>query len=267
MKIHRSFLIVAFLSFQVVNFPRTLTAYNRIISLKPNLTEILFSLGAGDKIVGDTTYCKHPPEAQKIEKIGGYSNPNLEKILFLKPDLVVMVPDSTSPRLELAIRRAGIETLILKTDSINDIYDTISQLSKKIDSPEKGDRLIQSLKKQIQSEVSFSCPVKKGIFVVQRNPLIVVGSHTFLSDLLQLASIDNIAGQSKLPYPHLSFDQVLAQRPEIIFDMDPAPATGFWEKYSSLPAVKTKSIIFLTPDLFIPGPRLPEALKQLLCKH
>ncbi len=257
--------------------------YQRLISLKPNLTEILFALGVGDHVVGVTTYCKHPPEALKISKIGGYSNPSLEKILLLKPDLVVMIPDSTSPQLEASIRKAGIATLVLKTNSLEDVYESIEKLGEKIQKGERAQKLVREMKHNmcVSSRESASggdvaisrvnsgdcfaslAMTKKGILVIQRSPLIVVGSGTFLSDLLKFAGIENIAGGSKLAYPRFSMEQLIANSPDVIFDMDTAPDPDFWEKYTSLPAVKNNSVYFLDPDLFVPGPRLPKALKNL----
>ena len=262
MKNYRSFLIVAFLFFQALCFSKTLSAYSRIVSLKPNLTEILFALGAGDRMVGVTTYCKHPPEALKISKIGGYSNPSLEKILLLKPDLVVMIPDSTSPQLEISLQKAWIETLVLKTNSLEDVYGSIEKLGERIQKVEKAQKIVKEMKEKMLNFPKEKFP-KKGILVIQRNPLMVVGSGTFLSDLLKLARIENIAGGSKLAYPRFSMEQLIAHSPDVIFDMDTAPDPFFWKKYTSLPAVKNNSVYFLDPDLFVPGPRLPKALEKL----
>lgn len=245
--------------------PFSAEGYERIVSLKPGFTEILFALGLGEKVVGVTDYCKYPPEARKKPKIGGYSNPALEKILELRPDLVGMTPDTTPPKIESAIQRAGIETLVVKTNTLQDIYEAIQTVANRTGVPAKGSELVDTIKVQIHREQKrVPQTSKKGMIVIQRSPLIVVGSRNFLDDLMKIARIENIAGHSALPYPQYSMEVVLEQRPEVIVDIDPAPAGDFWSRYASLPAVQSGSVFHLPPDLFVPGPRVPETLAVLM---
>jgi len=129
--------------------PQTAAAksYQRIISFRPNVTEILFALGLGPKVVGVTEFSHYPPEVEKIEKIGGYFNRSLEKILSLKPDLIILVPDATTAKIESALKRSNIETLTLHADSVEDVYDSIQKIADANDIPEKGKALVT----QIQS--------------------------------------------------------------------------------------------------------------------
>ena len=98
--------------------------------------------------------------------------------------------------------------------------------------------------------------------VVQRRPLIVAGGGTFLDDLLKKARVENLAGSSKLPYPHYSMESVISHHPDVILDLDISPQDDFWQRYPSL----IDSVERLDPDFFIPGPRLPEALSVLIEK-
>ncbi len=241
-------------------------AYERIISFRPNVTEILFALGLGDRVVGVTDFCKYPPEAQKIEKIGGYFNRSLEKILDLKPDLVVLVPDATTAKIESALRRAGIEILTLRADSIEDVSQSIRAIAQKTEIPEKGEALVREIQGRMAEEAKkiASLPRRRTLLVIQRRPLITAGGGTFLDSLVTLAGGDNISGSSKLPYPQFSMESVLARAPEVIIDFDTSDPGDFWTRYPSLPAVKNGAVKHLSPELFVPGPRLPQALTLLI---
>jgi len=229
--------------------------YRRIVSFRPNVTEILFALGLGPKVVGVTTFCTHPPEAQKIEKIGGYANRSLEKILSLKPDLAVLVPDATTHKLESALARAGIDVLVVKADSIADIEASIRAIAQAAQVPERGETLVADLKQSMDRFTRPRGSNGKALLIIQRRPLIVAGSGTFLSELIDRSGFENIAGSSTLPYPNFSLEAVIARAPDVIFDLDATEPGDYWSRYK---------VIRLSPDLFVPGPRIPEALKALI---
>ncbi len=248
--------------------PQTVNAksYQRIISFRPNVTEILFALGLGDKVVGVTEFTHYPPEAEKIEKIGGYFNRSLEKILSLKPDLIILVPDATTAKIESALRRSRIDMLVLSADSVDDVYDAIQKIADANDIPDKGKALVAQIQSQMEakSRIVRNLPKKKTLLVIQRRPLITAGGGTFLDQLLTLAGGENIAGSSRLPYPQFSLESVITRAPEVIIDFDTSEPGDFWSRYDAIPAVKNGKVRYLKPDLFIPGPRLPQALDLLI---
>jgi iron complex transport system substrate-binding protein len=260
----RSLRLAVFLLF--LSFPSLAFPYDRIISFRPNVTEILFSLGLGGKVVGVTTFCRYPPEAQKIEKIGGYFNRSLEKVLSLKPDLVVMVPDATTSKVQAALKHSGIEVLVVKADSITDVESAIRTIASKTGISNQGESLIQDMHRRRETLLKSveELPRKKALMVIQRRPLIAAGGGTFLDDLLKDAGLENIAGASSLPYPHFSLETFIARAPEVIIDLDPSDAGDYWSRYPSIPAVKNGAVARLPPDLFVPGPRIPDALKALI---
>ncbi len=238
----------------------------RIISFRPNVTEILFALGLGPKVVGVTDFCRYPPKAEKIEKIGGYFNRRLEKILSLKPDLVILVPDATTAKIESALKRSGIETLVLRADSIEDVYDSIEKIAEAGVVSERGKALIARIRTDMEAKSRAARPLskKKVLLVIQRRPLITAGGGTFLDRLLVLAGGENIAASSKLPYPQFSMEAVVARAPEVIIDFDASDPGDFWDRHASIPAVKNGAVRRLKPDLFVPSPRLPQALQLLI---
>jgi iron complex transport system substrate-binding protein len=247
-------------------FPSLAFSYERIVSFRPNVTEILFALGLGPKVVGVTTFCKYPPEARKIEKIGGYFNRSLEKILTLKPDLVVLVPDATTPKIEAALHRSGVEVLVVKADTMPDVERAIRDIGTKTGTSPSAESLIADMNRKRDDLMKYrkDGPKKKALLVIQRRPLIAAGGGTFLDDLLKDAGLENIAGSSSLPYPHFSLETAIARSPDVIIDLDPSDAGDYWSRYPSMKAVKNGAVTKLPPDLFVPGPRIPEALKALV---
>ncbi|QQR81627.1 MAG: cobalamin-binding protein [Deltaproteobacteria bacterium] len=255
----------SFLFFYLLLFTQEASAYSRLISLKPSATEMIFALGAGDRLVGVTTYCKHPAEAEKIAKVGGYSNPNLEKIISLKPDLVILIPDATSPRVYEALQRAHIETLVLKGKTLHDIFDDLKTLGEKLDVANKAQSLVEKLQTEIKS-IPQTEHKQTAYMVVQRNPLIIAGRGTFLSELMSLAGLKNLGDQASLPYPRLSLEILLQKNPDMILDIDATPEENFWGKFPTLKAYKNKKIFFFDANLFIPSTQIVETLKTVIHK-
>ena len=117
------------------------SAPHRIVSVAPSITEILFALGAGNQVVGVTTYCNYPEAAKAKPKIGGYTTPSLEAILALRPDQVIMM--NNRPDVAQKLRHAGIDVVELQTENLAGIYESIQVISEKIGAPERGRSLIQ----------------------------------------------------------------------------------------------------------------------------
>ncbi len=235
------------------------SAYDRIVSTRPNVTEILFALGLGKRVVGVTQFCNYPEAAKKIAKIGGYQNRSFEKILSLRPDLVVIVPDATTSKLETFLQRAGIAVLTVPADSLADIYASIRMIADANDMADAGESLTRKIQEDLkkQHDAIAVQSRKKTMIVLQQHPLIAAGPSTFLGEILTLAGGDNIVS-SKLPYPQLGYEFILERRPDLIVDIDANPegrtSKPFW----------TGPTVTLPPDLFIPGPRVGEALAQLI---
>ena len=160
-------------------------APHRIVSVAPSITEILFALGAGDQVVGDTNYCNYPEAAKTKAKIGGFTTPSIEAILKLAPDLVFMTKDR--PDVAELLRNSGSkDVVIVKPDNIAGIYQSIRTIADKIGESDRGEALIQSIDKDIHQTAgpSVRMPRPKFCLVVGRTPgkvadLIVVGRGTY----------------------------------------------------------------------------------------
>ena len=251
---------------------------HRIVSVAPSITEILFALGAGDQVVGVTTYCKYPEVAKTRPKIGGYTTPNVEAILALRPDQVFMVKNR--PDVAQKLRSTGIDVLEIQADNLSGIYDSIQKISEKIGVPARGRSLIESIERQLKevSEKPAAGPKTRVLFVVGRTPgtvldLSVVGHGSYLSELIALAGGENVFADAVVPYPQVSMEEVIRRNPDVIIDMghneimtdvQKQTVKQLWKRYSFLRAVKQDKVFPISADYFVtPGPRVVQAVRDI----
>jgi iron complex transport system substrate-binding protein len=255
----------------------------RIVSTTPSITELLFALGLGDHVVGVTRFCKYPPEAQKIAKIGDYINPNIEVIAALKPDLVVVQKNPV----RLAERLNALHLHTLEIDEENStledgLYKSIRAVGDATATSGRAAQLVQSIRTGLESvhtEAARYKPVRM-MFVVGRSPhrldgLIVVGRASYLNEVIAIAGGENIFRDSVAPYPEISLESVIARNPEVIVDIgdeDDDMVTEqhkreiltLWSRVPSISAVKQHRVLALAPDMFlVPGPRVVQAAQSL----
>jgi len=254
-------------------------ASHRIVSTAPSVTEILFALGAGDQVVGDTLYCNYPEAAKSKPKIGGYATPSIELILALNPDLVFV--NDTQTNVVAALRQTGrIDVITLHPDSVPGIYRSIQTIAEKIGMPERGTRLVQSIDNEIHQNTGRTnrAPKPKVLFVVGRTPgtvagLVVVGRGSYLNELIELAGGVNAATDVVVQYPRFSFEEVIRRDPDIILDMghdhivtesERQVVKQVWQKYFFLRAVRHDAVFPISGEYFVtPGPRVGEAVREL----
>jgi iron complex transport system substrate-binding protein len=251
---------------------------HRIISVAPSITEILFALGAGDQVVGVTTYCRYPEAAKVKPKIGGYTTPSVEAIFALRPDLVVMT--KTRPDVAQKLQHAGIGVLEVQPENLAGIYESIQLISEKIGAPARGRTLIQSIQKDLQ--VAAAGPIigtkPRVLFIVGRTPgtvldLSVAGRGSYLSELIGLAGAENVFADASLPYPQVSMEEVIQRNPDVIIDMGHSEMLSeaqkqnvrqLWKRYSFLKAVQHNRVFPISADYFVtPGPRVVEAVRDI----
>jgi iron complex transport system substrate-binding protein len=250
----------------------------RIVSVAPSVTEILFALGAGDRVVGVTTYCNYPEAAKAKPKVGGYSTPSLEAILALRPDQVIMVKNR--PDIAQKLRMTGIDVAELQPESLAGIYDSIQVISQRIGVPERGRSLVQSIQKQLQEMANKvkQGPKAKVLFVVGRTPgsvsdLTVVGRGSYLSELITMAGAENIVADAAVPYPQVNMEEVIRRNPDIIIDMghnemvtesQKLAVKLLWKRYSFLRAVQRDAVFPISADYFVTqGPRVVQAVRDI----
>jgi iron complex transport system substrate-binding protein len=246
--------------------------YQRIIAFAPNITEILFTLGLGDRIIGVTQHCNFPPEALSKPRVGSYVDLNIEKILSLKPDLVIATADGNERGSVERLLGFGIPVLVTNPKNLNQVYETIRVIGWVTKKEDKAEILVRSLK-QRADRIIKACsglPHPRVFLQINENPLITVGKETFHNNLIQLAGGINISGEEAIKYPTYSLEQVLRLNPEVILitSMERGAVAELkkkrWEQWRQLSAVSHHRIYILDSDLLDrPSPRLVDGLEAL----
>lgn len=244
----------------------------RIVSMTPALTEILFSLGLGERVVGVTDYCDYPPEALEKTRIGGFSNPSVEAILALEPDLVLVSPNVGNREAALEVRRVGGPLVVVPAENLDDTFEAIEQIAHLSGVEERGDKLIRSMRQRIDeaTERVWALPPVNVLFCLQLDPIIAVGRGTLPAEILELAGGRNVLNAEG--YPRLGIETVIERAPAVILQarMDtPEPnaerrALKFWQRWPSIPAVREERVhVFDGTTALRPGPRVAEAVERL----
>jgi iron complex transport system substrate-binding protein len=250
----------------------------RIVSLAPSTTEILFALGLGDRIVGVTSFCDYPEEAKKKPKIGGMSNPSLEAVITMKPDLVVMTTDGNPKEFEARLRSLKIRTYVFTARRLAELPQGIRDMGKALQVEEKADKLAREIEVRIakltmdrkSSLVSRPSSLrKKVLFIVWPEPLIVAGPGTIMDDAIGLLGYENIAVSAKTSYPKYSIEEVIHQSPDMIFigkasGMDMRDVSQkILNRLASVPAVGNGSVFYISDNLYRLGPRVIKGIEEL----
>jgi len=239
----------------------------RIISAMPSITEILFALDLGDRVVGVTQNCSYPPEAQNKEKIGRETI-NLEKVISLKPDLIIMLEDAQKREIE-KLKNYGLPVFPVNPHAVSEVIDSILKIGEVTGATAESEKIVSDLRRRIASiEAGAFFENKKAVFLaVGYRPLIGAGGHTFLNDVIRTAGGINVLENTKSPYPEINFEELYRLNPIIII----FPRGMIDEKeivndvrWRRLEAVKNGKILFIDPDvLFRPGPRMVDALEAI----
>lgn len=188
----------------------------RIVSLSPSHTEVLFALGVGNRVVGRTDFCDYPAEAAKVASVGGYSQPSVETILAVQPDLVLASFGTPGEVIE-RLRGLGIPVLGYNPETIADIQKMVWEIGKVTDTEGKAIELVQEMKDKIaavQNKVK-NAPRPTVFWEVWNDPLFTAGSNTFINDLIHLAGGVNIAVDAGKGWPVYSMEMLLAKNPEV----------------------------------------------------
>ncbi len=188
----------------------------RIVSLAPNLTEIIYALNLGNNLVGDTVQCDYPLEARHVYKVGDYVNPNLERILASRPTVVLAAQGN--PRwLINKLKALGIRVLETNPKLANDLPTSIEEVANKLGAPIAGKKISESVFFAITQLQNHKKKHKKFLLILQMSPLYSVSNNTWLGNLFFLAGWDNIVQSSALDYPVLSQEYLIKNQPEVVF--------------------------------------------------
>jgi iron complex transport system substrate-binding protein len=249
----------------------------RIVSTAPSMTETLFALGLGDRVVGVSQYCHYPPEATKRPKIGSYLRPNVEAIVGLRPDLVILqakTPESVAGQLE----RMKLPVLQVEHGDLEKMFSGIREIAARCGVPERGTKLESEIRARLDAirRRTAGRPRRSLVFIVGRSPgsldnIIAVGKGSYLNELIAIAGGVNSLATTALPYPKLSLESMLGLNPDVLVDMgDMAETVGVTEEHKRQvvalwrrqPALKSR-VYAVASDIFVvPGPRVAEAAES-----
>ena len=242
----------------------------RIVSLAPAITETLFAIGAGPKVVGVSEYCDYPDAARRLPTVGSFLTPNVEAIAGLRPTLVIGLESSSSVRPVRAIEAMGYPTLAVNADTLHEIRTMILKVGERTGRTHEADDLVAEIQSHIDSvraRLKDIAP-RKVLMLVGHQPIVAVGPGTYLDELVKLAGGINIADRAAQEWPRLSIEYIIASAPEVILDgqmgSDRSVPGGFWSRYPSIPAVRDHRVFGYPENLTLrPGPRVWMALEML----
>jgi len=254
---------------RVVNMPQRV---QRIISLAPSVTETLFALGLGDRIVGDTNYCDYPAEAKTKAHVGAPINPNLEQIAALHPDLVVATRLINRQATVASLERLGITVYATDARTVEQVLTSTERLALVLQSGQEGSRVVAENRRrlsQLRDRLSRVKPVNV-FFVVWQEPLIAIGNNTFVADALRWAGAQSVLETSQ-DWPNVSLEAVVRLQPEyLIFSSDDRAFVrrqindlrnrSGWRE---IEALRRDKIVIVGEGISHPSPRLIDAVEEL----
>lgn len=239
---------------------------DRAVTLAPNLTEIVFAVGGGDKLVGNTSFCDYPEEAKKIQKVGDTMNPNLETIVALKPQVVFVSTASQIESFTKTLSTQNIAVFVTDPKSLDGIYKSIFQIGEILGKDEKAHEVVETLKKRV-SEVETKTNTAKDVRVfvqISKDSLYTIGKDSFMTDLVARAGGISVTAELPTGYPKLSKETALALQPEAIILSESGDNLDPNEVFNNSPAVKNGKVFRISADLLSrPGPRLIDGLEQI----
>jgi iron complex transport system substrate-binding protein len=246
----------------------------RIVTTAPALTEMVFALGKGNQLVGNTKFCNYPEEAKKITRVGGFIDVNLEILISLKPDVIILYPES---REKLKIMEGKTKLVAVKHNSLQNVFDGIGAVSTALGVEQEGRKLLKRINDgldRVRKKASGN-EKKKVLIIIGRNPdklanMFIIGRGDFLNGLLNIAGGVNAYG-GDIDYPSISVESVVAMNPDVIIELsafnegiNDEKVIGLWEKFSFISAVREKRIFIIKNDLWlIPGPRVAEIAEKM----
>ncbi len=257
-------------------------APERVVSLAPNLTEIIFRLGEGNRIVGVSKFCKYPAEALGKPKVGALVDVDYEKLRVLDPDLVVML--ASQNEIANRIKRLGLQVQSIEIETIENIYSAIDWLGGLLRAEEKSEQLVAELKDEMaalraEMDGDSNRTRPRVLIVVGRNPgtlqqIYACGSGNYLNELLKAVGGENVLGETTVPWPVISKEAIIKHNPDVIIDgsvrQGETPDDGdfhmqAWNQMDMLGAVKSGRLVALADDHhLVIGPGFIEGARFLL---
>lgn len=245
----------------------------RVITLAPNLTELAFDLGAGDKVVATVQFSNYPPAAKRLPRIGSSSSLNLEAILGYHPDLVLAWRSGNSPQQLRAIARLGIPVYRSEPQSLQDVATTLVRLGKLLGKQARAETLAQHMRAgiaQLQRQYAHRRSIT-GFYQIWNKPIYTVNGQHIISHIMRLCGVQNVFADAPVIAPRVSTEAVLARNPQMIISGGSARLRAqnlsSWQAWPQLAAVRAHNLFYIAPNLLQRDtPRILEGAR-LLCRQ
>lgn len=246
----------------------------RIVSLAPSITETVFALGAGDRLVGVSTYCDYPPEAARIARVGSFLTPNIEAIVAARPDLVLAIPSPGNRNPVESLEHLGLRVLTVDPETTGQTKAAILAVGDAIGRSAEAAALVSRIDAQFAAVEArlAGANTRRVLMVVGHTPLIAAGAGTLQDELITRAHGSNLARAAAGRWPHLNLELVVAAAPEVIVDTSmgneeragAAATMEFWRAFPTIPAVRNGRIYgYGAYDVLRPGPRIGDAFATM----
>ncbi len=246
-----------------------------IVSLAPNITEILFAIGLGDEIAGVTLDSDYPPDAVEKPKVGTFWQPDIEAVVAARPDLIITLGFEQQKNLAERLRRIGYNSLTVNIEKVSDLFDAIERIGAATGRQQLANELMSRIRTKLQQLASLVDAESKVrvLWVVQREPLRVAGRDTFVNEMIELAGGENAIGTTVHKYPPIGSEQVIACNADVIIESAMGRedienqrdrALQHWNKFKHLPAVANRRVYVISGDTVSRlGPRLYEGTETI----
>jgi len=244
----------------------------RIVSLAPNITEMIYFLGLGERLVGVTRFSYFPKEAQKKPKVGVYTGVNIEKVVTLSPDLVIATADGNKREDVEMLEEAGIPVYVVNPRKVNQVLDTIERLGQICGVTDRAKHLVNCLRERVTKVMKAVRNRERPLvlLVINVKPLISVNQSTIHHDIIKLAGGRNMTGDQSITYPILSMEEVIRKGPDVIIISSMERGGEFerarkeWFQWSTLPAIQRGRVYLIDSDLIDrAAPRIVTGLEEM----
>jgi iron complex transport system substrate-binding protein len=244
----------------------------RVVSLSPSTTEAVFAIGAGDRLVGRSRFCDHPPEALGLPSVGGFSDPNIEAILALAPTLVAGARGPAGPTLESTLQAHGVATYFPETESFDQIAAMLAGLGERLGRADEGSAAAARLQlaRRRVADAAKALPPPRAVLLFDVAPIVVAGPGGFPDEMMRLARAENLITEGGA-YPTIGLERLVALDPDVILDgatagtPGPSPLAGKGDApgWRALRAFAAGRVHTLSSTVLRPGPRIGDGLQEL----
>lgn len=245
----------------------------RIVSLAPSITECLFALGLDEEIVGVTRFSNYPPQAAFRPKVGTYVQINLERVLSLRPDLVLAIRDGNPRGAVERLTDMGLSVYVVDPRTMKGLFRTLESLGEILHRQKAAVGIVGRLTGRLERIQNILTGSRRPRVLLQVgiDPLVTVGKGTLQDQLIELAGGENVSAKDPIPYPTLSIERVLEARPEVIIvssmvgKTDAMQELQRWRRWENLPAVLHGRLHVIDGDLIDrPSPRILDGLEEMV---